>query len=123
MRLRTVRRKAEACVQLYNGPIVLADGTVLACSCVASMDAADLAIGHVMTDDLAALWRGERVRALRAAFQTGPLQPTCSSCDMYRDLELYRTRAGRARAALNRRRLAGEIVRREGAAREPFAGG
>jgi hypothetical protein len=42
---------------------------------------------------------------------------------MYRDLELYRTREGRQRAELNRKRLAGHVVRRTDRPANIFAGG
>jgi MoaA/NifB/PqqE/SkfB family radical SAM enzyme len=124
MRLRVVRSRREPCVQLYNGPMVLPDGTVIACGCVASMDAiADLAIGHVLNDDLVTIWRAARLARLRDSFGTGALNPTCCACDMYRDLELYRTGEGRRRAATSRRRGAGERMRRECASQGAFAGG
>ncbi len=123
MRLRELRRKKESCVQLYNGPIVLPDGTVLACSCVAAMDAVnDLAIGNVLDSSLIEIWRSDRLRRIRSSFGTNDINVTCSKCDMYRNLELYRTREGRDRAQINRRRLSGEAVRR-GPANLPFTGG
>lgn len=114
MRLRVVSSRRQTCVQLYNGPIVLPDGTVMACSCVAAMDAvADLGIGNVLQESLPDLWRGEAMKRLRASFGTGDLNKTCAGCDMYRDLELYRTSEGRQRARVNRARGQGEVVRRE----------
>jgi len=113
MRMRTVDIKPEACVQTYNGPIVLPNGTVMACSCVAAIDAVkDLAIGNVLEQRLGEIWRSDRMRRLRATFGTNDLNATCAACDMYRNLELYRTREGRMRARVNRARAAGEIVRR-----------
>jgi radical SAM protein with 4Fe4S-binding SPASM domain len=113
MRLRARVAKRESCVQTYNGPMVLADGTVMACSCVAALDAArDLGIGNVMERPLGEIWRSEHMRKLRASFGTEHLNPTCASCDMYRDLELYRTREGRSRSRINRARAQGELVHR-----------
>ena len=113
MRLRTVTSRRETCVQLYNGPIVLPDGTVMACSCVAAMDAvADLGIGNVRDRDLREIWIGEGMKRLRASFGEGTLNPTCAACDMYRGLELYRGTEGRSRARLNRQRQAGDFRRR-----------
>jgi MoaA/NifB/PqqE/SkfB family radical SAM enzyme len=124
MQLRVVRERREPCVNLYNGPIVLPDGTVMACSCVAAMDAmADLGIGNVLEAHLAEIWRGQRMRDLRESFVAGPLNATCSGCDMYRDLELYRTGEGRARARLNRLRHQGVVVQRSERVRGPFSGG
>jgi MoaA/NifB/PqqE/SkfB family radical SAM enzyme len=123
MRLRVVTARPEPCVQLFNGPIVLPDGTVMACSCVAAMDAvADLGIGHILRENLADIWRSHGMERLRASFGTSELNRTCAGCDMYRDLELYRTREGRARARINRARGKGEVVRRE-KPQEAFSGG
>jgi len=114
MRLRIVSSRKQTCVQLYNGPIVLPDGTVMACSCVAAMDAvSDLGIGNVLESDLSEIWRNDRMRQLRASFAAGNLNKTCAGCDMYRGPDLYRTSEGRERAEINKARGQGEIVRRE----------
>jgi len=124
MRLRVVTSRSETCVQLYNGPIVLPDGTVMACSCVAAMDAvSDLGIGNVLERPLAELWRGEAMGALRASFGTEGLNRTCAGCDMYRGLELYRTAEGRRRARLNVARSEGEFARRQEKPKGAFSGG
>jgi radical SAM protein with 4Fe4S-binding SPASM domain len=124
MRLRTVASRRETCVQLYNGPIVLPNGTVMACSCVAAMDAsADLAIGNLREQSLAEIWQSERMARLRRSFSAGGLNPTCAGCDMYRDLELYRTSEGRQRARLNVARASGEFARRAERPRGAFSGG
>lgn len=124
MRLRVVTSRKETCVQLYNGPIVLPDGTVMACSCVAAMDAlSDLGIGNVETADVLDIWNGESMNSLRASFATHQLNKTCAGCDMYRDLELYRTSEGRHRARLNRARYEGNFVKRSDRSSGPFAGG
>jgi radical SAM protein with 4Fe4S-binding SPASM domain len=113
MRIRIPPAKTEPCVEIFNGPIVLADGVVMACSCVAAIDAVkDLAIGHIKEQSLGDIWRADRLRRLRNSFGTPALNPTCSKCDTYRNLEHYRTRGGRQRAAVSRRRATGEIVRR-----------
>ena len=123
MRLRVVGSRPETCVQLYNGPIILPDGTVMACSCVAAMDAVpDLGIGNVLERDLLEIWRSDRMRRLRESFGTAELNPTCAGCDMYRGLELYRTREGRERARLNTERGEGEFHRRA-RPRGAFSGG
>ena len=114
MRLRTVSSRRETCVQLYNGPIVLPDGAVMACSCVAAMDAVkNLGIGNIRDRSLLDLWTSPEVARLRASFADGTLNSTCAKCDMYRDLELYRTSEGRARARLTRERGRGEFARRQ----------
>jgi hypothetical protein len=104
--------------------MVLPDGVILSCGCVAAMDAMDdLAIGHVLERNLVEAWRDAGLRRLRETFGTSALNATCSRCDMYRDLELYRTAEGRTRAALNRQRGLGQLVRRHDVSSGAFAGG
>jgi radical SAM protein with 4Fe4S-binding SPASM domain len=126
MKLRTAPAKTEPCVNLFNGPIVLPDGRVLGCSCVAAMDAIpDLLIGNIHEQSLLDIWTGHQLRELRSQFVRNGcgMNETCRQCEMYRDLELYRTREGRVRADLNQRRLTGAIVKREDEARTIFSGG
>ena len=124
MKLRVVNSRPEPCVNTYNGPIVLPDGTVMGCSCVAAMDAVkDLGIGSIKNSSLGEIWSGAAAEKLRASFTGGSLNATCSGCDMYRDLEFYRTGNGRRRAALNRARAQGEIYKTAATHRGPFSGG
>lgn len=124
MRLRHVKLRIEPCVQLYNGPIVLPDGIVLGCSCVASMDALDdLGIGNILESTLAELWTNDRMKFLRSSFGSTALNATCGGCDMYREPELYRTREGRERAEVNLMRMQGKNIRREQGPSAPFSGG
>lgn len=124
MKLRKgLPHKKEMCVQLLNGPIVLSNGEMLACSCVASMDAIpNLGIGNILKDDLLEVWTGERLRLIRDGFQRGALNQTCDGCDMYRNLELYRTSEGRERAKLNSMRHHGAVIKRKNVS-GPFSGG
>ncbi len=108
MRLRSVSRRPESCVNLYNGPIVLVDGTVMACSCVAAMDATtDLGIGNIVDSTLLKIWQSQRLKSMRESFGTNALNKTCAGCDMYRDLEFYRTHDGRRRGRINLARHSG----------------
>jgi len=124
MRLRVVASRSEPCVSMYNGPIVLPDGTVLACSCVAAMDAiADLSIGNILKSNLLEIWASPALQQLRSSFGTAQLNRTCASCDMYRGLELYRMREGRERARVNQARHDGQVVHRGPVGGTPFQGG
>lgn len=116
--------KEEPCQKLYDSPIVLPDGTVLACDCYSAMDAvSDLAIGNILERSLGEIWRGDRVVQLRREFFGGNLNTTCGGCDNYLDLSLYRGPEGRERARLSRLRGAGAWERRapdsEGSWMEP----
>jgi radical SAM protein with 4Fe4S-binding SPASM domain len=125
MKFRKVPPKREPCGSLYNGAMVLFDGTVVACACIAAMDAVpDLRIGNVLENDLQEIYAGRSTEALRDQFRAGgSLNPTCAACDAYQDCELYRTKEGRIRAELNRSRARGTVVRRSDKASLPFAGG
>ena len=123
MKLRVVSSRPEPCVNTYNGLMVLPDGTVMGCSCVAAMDAVkDLAIGHVMKSPLGEIWSDTAVQKLRSSFRDGTLNSTCSGCDMYRDLEFYRTGDGRRRGQLNLARAQGKDLK-AAASNRPFSGG
>lgn len=125
MKLRKAPTKRESCVNLYNGLIVLPDGDVLACSCVAAMDAVpDLLIGNILHESLLETYTGKLMRELRDQFRSGGMMnKTCAGCEMYRDLELYRTSEGRMRADLNRKRHAGDVIQRQDRAHGIFEGG
>jgi MoaA/NifB/PqqE/SkfB family radical SAM enzyme len=126
MKLRVAPPKTEACVNLYNGPMVLPDGDVLGCSCVAAMDALpDLCIGNLRDQTLVDIYAGDLMRRLRNQFTPngGPMNRTCAACEMYRNVELYRTHEGRLRADLNQRRHAGEVIKRSDRAHHIFQGG
>jgi radical SAM protein with 4Fe4S-binding SPASM domain len=124
MKIRSMPIKNEACVNLYNGPMVLSDGNVLACHCVAAMDASeDLGIGNILDSDLGIIWKGNRLKELINSFGKSTLNPTCANCDMYRNLELYRTSEGRLRAKLNQARDDGKIVFKKTKFDVPFGGG
>lgn len=124
MKLRVVTSRPKACVNTYNGPIVLPDGSVMGCSCVAAMDALkDLGIGNILQSSLAEIWSGRQVHELRSSFKRGGLNPTCAGCDMYRDLEFYRTTDGRRRAELNRARHEGRVLKAQTRVSQPFSGG
>ena len=124
MKLRKLVNKKESCVSLYNGPIILPDGKVLACCCVPAVDApSDLIIGNILKSHLLEIWQGEQLQSIRNQFGTKSLNQTCCQCDMYRDLELYRTREGRERAQTNHLRNEGKIVKRGIKETSPFMGG
>jgi len=125
MQLRKVPPKKEPCGSLYNGAMVLIDGTVVACACIAAMDAVpDLRIGNVLENDLLEIYSSDATRQLRDQFRPGgSLNRTCVNCDAYQDCELYRTKEGRIRAELNRKRSAGMVCKRTDKATIPFAGG
>ncbi len=123
MRLRSLSIKKEACVQTYNGPIILPDGDVLICSCVAAVDGVeDLKIGSVLDQSLLSIWNSEKTKRIRASFGSSELNSTCKNCDMYRNLDLYRTQEGRERGSVNSLRSKGKSVVRQQVLRAPFSG-
>jgi radical SAM protein with 4Fe4S-binding SPASM domain len=125
MQFRKAPPKNETCGSLYNGAMVLVDGTVVACACIAAMDAIpDLRIGNVLENDLLEIYTSKAMSNLRAQFrESAALNATCASCDAYQDCELYRTKEGRIRAELNRKRSQGTLCKRADKTKVPFAGG
>jgi len=121
MKLRALGLHKKPCVQLFDGPIVLPDGTVMACSCVAAMDAVnDLGIGNILESNLLDIWTNNKMKEIRASFGTNSLNKTCAKCDMYREPEIFKTYEGREMAKINKQRLEGKIVYRKDKPREPF---
>ena len=104
MKFRLSRpRKYEACVNLYHGPTVLWDGTVMACFCLTSMDAGHwLEIGNITKNSLLEMWTGDKLKEIRAQFSNNKkLNPVCEKCDAYCNLDLFRRNEGRERALIN----------------------
>ena len=125
MRLRTAPGKTRPCTYLLDGPIVLTNGDVLGCSCVAAMDAVpDLYLGNILKDSLLAIHQGAQMRGLLEQFSPqGRLNSTCAKCEQYRRPDVYKTSEGRKRAQLNTARLSGKIVHREDKPSRPFSRG
>ena len=106
--------KLETCKKLYDSPVVLPSGKVLACDCFAAMDAIeDLGIGDILENSLGDIWRSHRLKEIRESFTSGALNPTCARCDVYENLDFYRGPEGRLRKALNEERKRGQFSRRE----------
>jgi radical SAM protein with 4Fe4S-binding SPASM domain len=105
--------KPEPCQKLFDSPIVLPDGTVLACDCYSAMDALEeLAIGNVLERGLGEIWRGHRMNRLRRQFAEGAINSVCRRCDNYQDLSACWGPEGQERARLNRMRAGGGWERR-----------
>ncbi|HSV29762.1 MAG TPA: radical SAM protein [Candidatus Omnitrophota bacterium] len=69
------------CRVLLKAVGVFCDGTVTACGCYDSN--AELKIGHIMEQDLAAIRQGQAFRTILDAFRSGDLAgiPMCGKCD------------------------------------------
>jgi pyruvate-formate lyase-activating enzyme len=63
-----------------GGLVVLRDGRCTVCC--ADHDGT-LAVGDATKEDLASIWNGERMRALRRAHAAGDLPPVCAGCSEY----------------------------------------
>jgi MoaA/NifB/PqqE/SkfB family radical SAM enzyme len=108
------RAARECCEYLFRGPIVLSDGTVLACCCSpAGMDFIDeLSIGNILDSSLLEMWTGPKMGDLRARFEAGTTGAPCRGCGQYEGLDRFRTSGGRRAAARHLERYrsrAGEI--------------
>jgi MoaA/NifB/PqqE/SkfB family radical SAM enzyme len=84
---------------------------------------ADLGVGNILQTSLLEIWHGQLLKELRDSFGTDSLNKTCAGCDMYRDLEFYRTREGRQRARINRARHSGLVQISLADRSRPFSGG
>lgn len=113
MHTRDAPVKRETCKKLYDSPVVLPDGKVLACDCFAAMDAIDdLGIGNIREESLGDIWRSHRLTKIRESFYNGTVNPTCARCDVYENLDFYRSPEGRLRKSLNEERKAGKFEKR-----------
>lgn len=114
MKMRQVAtdKKTQPCKNLYDGPIVLPEGVVMACYCAAAMDAIeDLSIGNIMNESLGEIWTGSQRQKLIAQFEKGGnLNSTCSACTAYRNLDFYRSSKGRRFGSENEARVKGEKI-------------
>lgn len=115
MRLRRGRSGKETCFYMFQGPIILEDGTVQACyRAPQTMDSQDLAIGNIMQSSLGEIWTSCRMKQLREGFNRDCPVETCRECGLYENLATLRSPEGRRMAKLNRDRF--EACARPGAA-------
>lgn len=105
------RPKPAPCRKTYLGLVVQSNGDVQACGCESSINAPALIVGNIHEETLLEIWDGEPLRALRASFVNGKLNPNCASCDHYYQRPDFHTPQMRRLAKIMRRRMAGEIVR------------
>lgn len=107
--------KRKPCFQTYAGLLVRSDGQVQVCACESAVNADEaLVVGDLNEQSLGDIWRGERLKALRASFAGPTLNANCQACDMYYKAADFHSPKARERARVSRRRQAGEIVRRDG---------
>jgi radical SAM protein with 4Fe4S-binding SPASM domain len=106
MRLRRPRVGKETCFYMFQGPVILEDGTVQACyRAPQTMDSRDLVIGNVMRSSLGEIWTSYQMRRLRESFQQGCAAETCRQCGLYENLATLRGPEGRKMARENRARF------------------
>lgn len=77
-----LRPRVSPCSELYSGPMVYWDGRIGACGC-RDVDARELIIGDANSSDIAAVWLGPEIRALRSEFLTPKIRSICKSCTHY----------------------------------------
>jgi MoaA/NifB/PqqE/SkfB family radical SAM enzyme len=80
---RSRSRKTDVCVNLYHGPTVLWDGTVMACFCMTAMDAGHwLEIGNITKNSLFEIWTWDKLKEIRSQFSV----VYSSLCELCRQL-------------------------------------
>ena len=97
IRLRVLRNHVQPCAYLFEGPVVLSNGDVLACHCFDAVDSESLTLGNIKETHLRDLWKGRRLGELRDDFGTDRLNETCRGCTSYRSTRVFRS-AERRRA-------------------------
>ncbi|MFL6765955.1 MAG: radical SAM protein [Sphingomicrobium sp.] len=105
------RPKPAPCRFTFTGLTVQSSGDVQICPCESSVNAPALVIGNIHRQSLQEIWHCEKLRALRASFTDGTLNPNCSKCDSYYQPPGFHLPRMREMAKASRRRYAGEIVR------------
>lgn len=106
--------KLAPCRSTYLELVVRSSGDVQVCGCESSINADALVVGNIEQESLEEIWRGERLRALRASFTDGTLNSNCAKCDYYYKPPGFHEPEMRNVAKVTRRRLSGEIVRHSG---------
>lgn len=88
---RTMPFKKGACELLFTKPVVLANGDVNACAC---RDVeAELIVGNVKTEPLAAIWAGPKIDTIIEAHERGEYPDVCQRCTYF--VSVYNSRRSR----------------------------
>ena len=91
LRPRTMPYKRGACELLFTKPVVLANGDVNACAC---RDVeAELIVGNVHHEPLAAIWAGPKIDAIIEAHERGEYPDVCRRCTYF--VSVYNSRRSR----------------------------
>ncbi len=77
------KSKRIPCVVLYQGPLVLADGTMTACGCRDLEGTSELRLGNLNENSMAEILGGGKLEGLRQRFLDGNLPDVCRDCKHY----------------------------------------
>lgn len=92
---RRMPYKKGACELLFTKPVVLANGDVNACAC---RDVeAQLVVGNVKEEPLAAIWAGARIDAIVERHERGDYPDVCKRCTYF--VSVYNSRKSRTFAS------------------------
>lgn len=91
LRPRKMPYKRGACELLFTKPVVLANGDVNACAC---RDVeAELIVGNIKEEPLAAIWAGPKIDAIIDAHERGDYPDVCRRCTYF--VSVYNSRRSR----------------------------
>ncbi|HJV33439.1 SPASM domain-containing protein, partial [Geomonas sp.] len=79
---RNQSRKKTTCISPRLSVAVCWDGRITACGC-ADFEGDKLPLGRADRDDLAAVWSGEKRKAILRSFEKGKVYPICRNCSAY----------------------------------------
>ena len=90
MFLRPERKSRRIpCTILYQGPHVLADGTITACGCRDLEGTSELRLGNLRQSSMAQILGGGKLEGLRQRFLDGDLPDVCRDCKHYSPMTLH----------------------------------
>jgi len=99
------------CIWLYEGPIIFADGKVGLCPCRDFNANSELIVGNILEHSLIDIWQSEKVKQVRERFITQKPPDICTTCTMYENLNLYRTKIVSKQVFLTKERMANSELR------------
>ena len=90
MRLRKLPKKAEPCLALFKGPMILANGDMTLCGCRDLNGDSELILGNIKDKSILEMWHDPRVKSIRRGFYLSQYPKICQDCSFYNDLSYYR---------------------------------
>ncbi len=100
----------ESCYNLYDGPMVFANGDLGLCACQDVDADSELIVGNIAEQSLLEIWTSPKVAELRRRFSAGNKPDLCRNCAAYQNMAALRTFSGLRRAQSTKDRLKASLV-------------